>query len=364
LNHSITHTISVPIATGSYPIYLGTGLLEGLGAQCRSLGVPRSIVLLADRNSARAALRRAVRSLEAEGFAVSTIVIPPGERQKNLARAGAILSSMLKMGVPRASAMIALGGGVVGDLAGFVASVYRRGMEFIQCPTTLLAVADSSVGGKNGVNHPVRKNAIGTFKQPLFVMSDVSVLSTLPRREMISGFGEILKYPVVGEPGLLSYIEEHLDAVIQRSADHLIEICSRCLRIKSSLVAEDERELLTDRGRVFLNVGHAVGHVLEKESRYRLRHGEAVLLGILAEGRIAVLKEGFPPHELDRFVTIYRRLGCSYDLRAIRNAELQKTLLRADAPRFVLPRKLGSVVVVGDVTSGQLIEGMRFIRAL
>lgn len=360
----ISHTISVPLGAGGYPIYLGVDLLQRLGAQCKLHNVPRRVVILADRNSARAALHRAVRSLESEGFEVSPVIIPPGERQKSLTRAEAIVSSLLKMRIPRRAAVIALGGGVIGDLAGFVASIYRRGVDFIQCPTTLLAQADSSVGGKNGVNHPLRKNAIGTFKQPVFVLSDVSVLSSLPRREVISGLGEILKYPIVQDPAILSYVEEHLDAVLQCSKDHLIDISSRCLRIKSSLVAEDEHELLSDRGRVFLNVGHAVGHALESLSQYRLRHGEAVLLGILAEGHIAVQKVGFPADERDRFVTIYRRLGCRYDIRAIRNSAIQKRIFGKERVHFVLPRKLGEVSVVDDVTSDQLLEGLEFLRSL
>jgi 3-dehydroquinate synthetase len=176
------HTIPVPLGERSYPIYLGAGNIGSLGAQCKQHGIPRRVVLLADRNSARAAMKRTLTSLAQEGFDVTPIVMPPGERQKSFARAEAIHFAMLKAHIPRTAAMIALGGGVVGDVAGFVASTYRRGLVFVQCPTTLLSQVDSSVGGKNGVNHSLSKNAIGTFHQPVFVFSDVELLSTLPRR--------------------------------------------------------------------------------------------------------------------------------------------------------------------------------------
>jgi 3-dehydroquinate synthase len=260
--------------------------------------------------------------------------------------------------------MIALGGGVVGDVAGYVASTYRRGIAFIQVPTTLLSQVDSSIGGKNGVNFPQGKNSVGTFHQPQFVLSDVALLTTLPRREVIAGLGEILKYPLVADPSMLTFIEHHLDDLLSVQSETVLEVASRCLRIKAGLVSEDERELFSDRGRVFLNIGHAVGHALETLSEYRLRHGEAVLLGILAEGHIAVRKTGFPERELQRFVAIYGRLKRRYDIRSISTSSIQRFALGKGGARFVLPRASGDPVVLHDVTADELAASVRFLRTL
>jgi 3-dehydroquinate synthase len=360
----ILHTIRVELGERSYPIYLGSDNLNVLGAKCRQHNIHQRVVILVDKNSARAGLEKAVASLKRAGFNVSSVIMPAGERQKNLARAEAIHSALLKMQIPRKAAMIALGGGVVGDVAGFVASTYRRGLQFVQCPTTLLSQVDSSVGGKNGINHLPTKNAIGTYHQPTFVLSDVTLLSTLPPREIVAAFGEILKYPIVGDPTLLVYIEEHLDALRALDYSHIIELASRCLRIKVALVSEDEKEFLDDRGRVFLNVGHAVGHALEGLSRYKLRHGEAVLLGIIAEAHIAVDREGFPAEELDRLVQLYRRLKRRLSVREISNAAIATSVFKKGGGQFVLPRKLGEVRVVRDVSDHQLADGLKFIRRL
>ena len=357
-------TITVELGERRYPIYLGSGTLGTLGSLCGTHALPERVVVLSDRNSAKAALKQATASLKESGYAITTIVMPPGEHQKNPARARAIHTAMLRQGVPRNAAMIALGGGVVGDVAGFVASTYRRGLAFVQVPTTLLSQVDSSVGGKNGVNFPQGKNSVGTFHQPTFVLSDVTLLKTLPRREVIAGLGEILKYPLVADPSLLNFIEEHLDELLAVQPDAVLEVAARCLRIKTALVSEDERELLSDRGRVFLNVGHAVGHAFETLSGYRLRHGEGVLLGILAEGFIAVKKTGFSEQELERFVAIYRRLGRRYDISSISTSSIQRFVLGKGGARFVLPRRPGDVVVLHSVTADELADGIRFLRSL
>lgn len=358
------HTLWVELGEQRYPIYLGAGLLDTLGATCRRHAIAERIVVLADRNSAAVAMKRAVVALRAEGFTVSTLVMPPGERQKNPVRARALHTALLRQALPRASALIALGGGVVGDVGGYVASTYRRGIAFVQVPTTLLSQVDSSVGGKNGVNHPLGKNAIGTYHQPRFVLSDVDLLATLPRREVIAGLGEILKYPLVGDPGLFDFIEQHLDDLLAVRPDAVLEVATRCLRIKTALVSQDERELLPTRGRVVLNVGHAVGHALETLSQYRLRHGEAILLGILAEGRIAVERTGFAENDLARFAAVYRRLGRRYSLEGISDGAIERFTLGKGHARFVLPGKMGEAQVLSNITPAELQAGLRYLRNL
>lgn len=360
----ILHTIRVDIPRHGYPIYLGEQMLEGLGEKCREHHVPDRVVLLADRNSARAALKGAIGSLRSSGYKVSPVIIPAGEQQKSINRAAAVHGAMLKAKIPRSAALIALGGGVVGDVGGFVASTYRRGLVFIQCPTTLLSQVDSSVGGKNGVNLPLSKNAIGTFHQPLFVYSDVELIRTLPKREIIAGLGEILKYPLVADPGLLAYIEDHLDELLAAEKSSILEVATRCLSIKAKLVSEDEKELLPDRGRVLLNVGHSVGHALETLSHYKLRHGEAVLLGILAEGYVATQIMGFPRSALDRFVVLYKRMNRRYNIRDISKSAILRKLPCSGSTRYVLPRSPGDVAVVHSVPEQLLLDSLRFLAAL
>ena len=356
--------IMVELEERSYPIYLGRGHLGMIGKLCKRHNVPDRIVVLADRNSGRVALKRVLPALRREGFNPFPIVMPAGEQQKSLKRAEAIHSTMLGARIPRRAAVLALGGGVVGDVAGFVASTYRRGLMLVQCPTTLLSMVDSSVGGKNGVNYPQSKNAIGTFHQPALVLSDVDLLTTLPRREIISGLGEVLKYPFVGAPDLLDYIESNLERILRVDPGCILQVASRCLEIKTEMVSLDEKELFGNRGRVFLNVGHAVGHTLESLSSYRLRHGEGVLLGVIIEGSISVRRGWLSQRPLDRIISIYHRLKCRFGIRGISDRTIMRHVLKDGKTRFALPGKFGSVRVVNDVTERELLSGLKVVRDL
>jgi 3-dehydroquinate synthase len=269
---------------------------------------------------------------------------------------------MLKARIPRHAALVALGGGVVGDVGGFVASTYKRGLRFVQCPTTLLSQVDSSVGGKNGVNHPRGKNAIGSYLQPAFVLADVSLLDSLPRREIITGIGEILKYPFVGDPSFLDFIENHLDRIIECERRTILTMARRCLRIKTHLVSRDEKELMA-RGRNLLNVGHVIGHAIETLSRYRLHHGEAVFLGIIAEGWISVKRGWLSQAQLQRLVDIYHRLGCRFSIKGIAPASILLQI-QSSRQRFVLPRTSAGPAVVSDVTEAEIREGLSLLRTL
>jgi len=360
----MSRTIRVRVPDRPYPIYLGEGLLASLGEMCAKHHLPGQVVVLADRNSAAAALRPAMDSLRRGGFQAFPVLFPPGERQKSFRRAELIHVALLKKKIPRQAALISLGGGVVGDVGGFVASTYRRGIPFVQCPTTLLSMVDSSVGGKNGVNHPSGKNAVGTFHQPRFVCSDILLLRTLPAREIRSGIGEIMKYPFVDDPGILSYIEKNLEALITLQPGVVQSLALRCLRIKTRLVAMDEREMLP-RGRAQLNIGHAVGHALESLSRYRLRHGEAVFLGLIAECGVSVQRGWLSRRHVDRLLDLYHRLGCRFrPWNAVTPAGLTRALFAPGRPRFVIPRGFGRVTVVRDVTPDELMTGLRLLRNL
>ncbi len=352
----------VRLKSNPYPVYLGSGVLRSVGRLCRRHGVPDHVVVLSDTNSGRSAKELTLRALHRSGFRTLSLAMPAGEQQKSPERVGRLHAAMLKAGVPRQAALIALGGGVVGDVGGFTASTYKRGLTFVQCPTTLLSQVDSSVGGKNGVNHPLGKNAIGSYLQPVFVLSDVNLLQTLPRREIITGLGEILKYPFVGDPTLLDYIETNLERIMDRKLSVLRHIAGRCLRIKTGLVAGDEKELRS-RGRNLLNVGHAVGHAIETLSRYRIHHGEAVFLGLIAEGWISVLRGWMSEEPVERLASIYKRLGCRFNIRDISLSSIGR-IVSSGRQKFVLPGDNGRLSIVNDVTPAELRAGLKLLQRL
>jgi len=274
-------TVRVPLRNRSYPIYLGTGIHSSLGSMFRRHDLTGTAVIITDTNVAPLYLKSVKQSLAASGITVHSIVIPSGEREKSLHRADSMYSELLRWKIERQSTIVALGGGVVGDLAGFIASTYQRGIHFVQVPTTLLAQVDSSVGGKVGVNHPLGKNMIGTFYQPDFVAADITALRTLPRREIVCGLGEVVKYGIIRDRKFFSYTVQHIDAIIAKDPEILLRIAAECCRMKADIVSRDERE---KNLRAILNFGHTVGHALEHAGGYRLlKHGEAILLGMVAE---------------------------------------------------------------------------------
>ncbi len=199
--------------------------------------------------------------------------MPPGEQRKSLAQASKLYAWLLENRFGRDSGIVALGGGVVGDLAGFVASTFHRGITLAQCPTSLLSQVDSSIGGKTGANHPLGKNMVGTFYQPKFVFSDVKVLQTLPQREVVCGLGEVIKLSVIQDSSLFEYVDKFLNDILSLKEEVLLPLVRWCASIKASIVSSDETELMPTSGRVVLNFGHTIGHALEAASNYRLKHG-------------------------------------------------------------------------------------------
>jgi len=282
---SHTATVRVSLGARSYPIYVGTGLLARLGHLFNQHRLPKSAVVITDAHVAPLYLKAVLRSLKAGGIKVRSIVIPPGEGEKSLKRAESIYSSLLRWRSERQLTIVALGGGVVGDLAGFIAATYQRGVHFVQVPTTLLAQVDSSVGGKVGVNHALGKNMVGAFYQPAFVAADIDVLKTLPSREIVCGLGEVIKYGIIMNKGFFSYTLRHLEKILAKESSALTRIVVECCKMKAFVVSRDEREAGL---RAILNFGHTIGHALEHAGHYRaLKHGEAILLGMVAETFIA-----------------------------------------------------------------------------
>lgn len=360
----IQRQIDVSLGERSYPIYFGSGLTSLFAATCQQHGIPKRLVIVTDTSVARHYLDPLQQNLQHFDFKVSSIVIPPGENQKSLQRSDTIFTALLKQGVGRKSAIIALGGGVIGDLAGFVAATYQRGVMLVQVPTTLLSQVDSSVGGKVAVNHPLGKNMIGAFYQPRFVWIDSETLRTLPPREVVCGLGEVVKYGIVFDAEFFAFLESNLDSIMQLDPASILSVQARCCELKAHVVAEDERELGL---RAVLNYGHTVGHALEAVGHYRtLKHGEAVLLGMIAESFIAREMGLLPPDVHEQIVRLIRRLPVKLSGPAFSPARVVKAIALdkksvEGKPRFVLPVRLGEVQIVDEVETGLVQSSLRYV---
>ena len=238
---------------------------------------------------------------------------------------------------------------MVGDVTGFVAATYRRGVLLVHVPTTLLAQVESAIGGKAAVNHPLSKNAIGAFYQPAFVFSDIGLLSTLPAREIICGLGEVLKYAIISK-AMFSFLDQHLDDVLRANLDVLQEIVLQCNAVKAKMISEDERETNPTGGRAILNLGHTIGHTLEHLSHYKLHHGEAVLLGLKWELHIARKAELISQDEFKRINSLLHRVNFKPDLKFLDKKTLMKTIFGKNGKaQFVLPKKIGEGIITDDI---------------
>jgi 3-dehydroquinate synthase len=292
-------------------------------------------------------------------LAADTILVPSGERQKCLRRAGALYGELLERGADRSSIIVAFGGGVIGDLAGFVAATYMRGIGVVQVPTTLLAQVDSAVGGKVAVNHPRAKNVIGCFHQPRAVLADCQTLTTLAPREYRAGLAEVVKHGVIADAALFAWMEQDWRAVVGREAKAVARMVVRSCEIKAAVVARDERE---SGLRAVLNFGHTVGHALESLTSYRtLRHGEGVAIGMVAASRLASRLGGCELSESQRIEGLLDRLGLPTRISDTPAEEIIAATrfdkkASAGRPRFILPRAIGHVEVTSEVPTTVLRE--------
>lgn len=353
----------VDLGERSYEIHMGAGLLARAGDLISAGGGSRGFVVT-HPIIARLHGERLARGLG--GLRVETLLVPAGERQKSLRRASALWDELLGRGADRRSVIIAFGGGVVGDLAGFVAATFMRGVPYVQIPTTLLAQVDSSVGGKVGVNHPKAKNLIGAFYQPRLVVADVTVLSTLRARDYREGLAEAVKTAAIADADLFGWLEQNAAALLRRDAREVSHLVRRCCEIKAGVVRADERE---SGPRAILNFGHTVGHALESLTDYRsLRHGEAVAIGMVAAARIARLL-GFLQGECERrLARLLSSLRLPTDIPgisagAIVDAVRSDKKAVAGISRFVLPRAIGEMELGVEVPEATLKKGLREVGA-
>ena len=294
--------------------------------------------------------------MRAVGFDPLPIVVQAGEQSKALEQAGEICEQMLRAGLDRQSFVIGLGGGVIGDLSGFVAAIFERGIPHVQIPTTLLAMVDSSIGGKTGVNARAGKNLIGAFHAPSLVIDDVEVLKTLPRRELNQGFAEIIKHAVIADPEMFAQLQQIADSKLDGlKPSSLLELVRRNVEIKARIVEKDELE---QRGeRALLNFGHTIGHGIERAADYRgLVHGEAVSLGMVAAAEISMKKAGLPKTERDRIVDLLSKFGLPTQLpkdfprvRIFDALKFDKKFAHGEI-RFVVTPKIGSAKLAREVT--------------
>ena len=349
------HLKRVPVSLGerSYEIVIGSGILSAIGDTVRGLGLGPKMMIITSTRLWSLYGRTVQDSLAARGFDISVAHMNDDEESKSVQTVMSLYDRLVEDEFDRNSGIIAVGGGVVGDVAGFAAATFMRGIHLVQVPTTLLAQVDSSIGGKTGVNLPSGKNLVGAFYQPSLVWADVSTLRTLPERELRSGLAEVIKYAVIADPGLLDAIEGSIRSLSKASNETLVEIVSRSCSIKARIVGQDERE---HGVRSILNYGHTVGHALEALTDYKYyTHGEAIAIGMIAAARIAHEISATDQNTVDiqeRLISaagLPTRIDHSFGWQSIVHQLAKDKKRLAGRTRWVLPKTIGEVFLTDEV---------------
>ncbi len=353
-------SITVDLGERSYPIHIGSGLLRTIGERCREAGIPlRSpLLVVSDSEVAPRYLAEVEASLHEQGYSVVSHVIPAGEASKSLAVYEEVITTAIQAGLDRSSAVLALGGGVVGDLAGFVAASYMRGIGFIQIPTTILA-HDSSVGGKVAVNHPLAKNMVGAFYQPLMVLYDLDTLSTLPPRQVSSGLAEVVKHGLILDREFAYWCREHAEDLLALDAEALGYALERGCAVKAVVVGNDERE---HGQRAILNLGHTIGHAIEAVGGYGVfLHGEAIAIGMAGSALLAA-KLGRDRGIYEDTVSMLSALSLPVSLPAefsedeLMEAMMHDKKFKEGKMTFIVPDSIGAVSIVNNVQQSDVRE--------
>ena len=350
--------IDVDLALRGYRIVVTAGELSGVGEFARARVAGTKVLVVADEHTQQPFAETVARALSTQGFEVGHMVVPAGEQTKSLEWAGRLYDRLIEMAADRQTLVVPVGGGVVGDLGGFVAATFARGLPIVQVPTSLLAQIDSSVGGKVAVNHHaadgrITKNMIGAFHQPVGVFVDTETLHRLPSQELRAGLAEVVKYGVILDAELFGFLEAHVEPILALDPDAVAHVVGRCCRLKADVVESDERE--ESNYRVILNYGHTFAHAIEAVTA-EFRHGEAVAMGMVAASRLAERLGRVSPGVTRRQI----ELLCSFGLPTVLPALDPDPLLHAMARdkktrggrlRFVLPKRIGKVELVEDVNS-------------
>ena len=352
-------TISVPLQNRSYPIWIENGLINKLPELLKPLNQDQKWVIFSQEEIFKHCGETLSNSLKNTGFEVESIIYTDGEEAKSLTSLEKMYLQLIELGCDRSSTFLALGGGVVGDVTGYIAATFMRGVDYIQIPTTLLAMVDSSIGGKTGVNLSSGKNLVGAIWQPKAVVDDPDLLNSLPKREVTSALGEVIKYGAILDRKLFDLISENLDNLLDLSNPTLlIEVISRCAKLKADIVADDERE--GDKRRI-LNFGHTIGHALETHFGFdTLRHGEAIAYGMLAAGNLSIENSGLASEDYNYLRNTIQRLPLpelpDLDHRKILDIMENDKKIKSGRLHFILLENIGSAVVQNNINKQSIIN--------
>ncbi|HPI03655.1 MAG TPA: 3-dehydroquinate synthase [Candidatus Goldiibacteriota bacterium] len=349
--------VKVKLKNNPYTVYMGANALERTGEILSGFKKGGRALIVSNKKVFSLYGKRLLNALK--GFTPSVYLIKDGEQYKKLSAVEGILEACVKNKLDRHSTIIALGGGVVGDVAGFASAVYMRGIDIVQVPTTLLAQVDSSVGGKTGVDLPSGKNLAGAFHQPLFVIADVSVLSSLSEREFLNGMAEAIKHGIILDPNYLNFMEKNRDGILKRDKDLLLKIVKRSVQIKASVVEKDEKE--KSGLRAFLNFGHTVGHAIESAMNYRgIKHGEAIAAGAVIAAGISKQAGLCSEETKNRINKVFSEYKLIKPLRNLKNSQIISRLSADKKAKngkiiFVLTKEIGCVILK-EITDFSVIK--------
>nr|WP_136251424.1 3-dehydroquinate synthase [Ningiella ruwaisensis] len=350
-------TLTVELGERSYPLYIQAGILNDAGFLLSEIKASH-VIIVSNTVVAPLYLSEVEQKLLASGKRVNSIIVKDGEQEKTLATFERVLSELLSLPASRDACLIALGGGVIGDLTGFVAACYQRGIDFVQIPTTLLSQVDSSVGGKTAVNHPLGKNMIGAFYQPKAVYIDTTTLRTLDKREFSAGMAEVIKYGIIYDAEFLAWLNNNTQAILSKQDDALSKMIARCCEIKAEIVAQDERE---SGLRALLNLGHTFGHAIEAEQGYGTwLHGEAVSAGMVLALQLANMRGDISLAQVSEISDLLQAFDLPTSGPASMKAADYIKHMRRDKKvlnnqmRFILPKRIGKAELVNDVTEAEL----------
>lgn len=358
--------LEVDLGERTYPIYIGSGLQKQAAdyLQKHNIGSDSPVMVISDSNIAPLYLEKLEQSLSRAGYRVFSAVVPAGEKSKSLAMLDELVEKALTSGLDRHSTILALGGGVVGDLAGFVAASFMRGIRFIQLPTTILA-HDSSVGGKVAVNHRLAKNIIGAFHQPEMVLYDLDTLQTLPKREVRAGLSEVIKHGLIWDEAFAIWCEEHAEELLGLDSQALEYALYMGCSIKAKVVSEDERELGL---RAILNLGHTTGHAIEAVAKYdQFVHGEAISIGMAAAAKLAQ-NYGGGEQLYETTVRMLSRFGLptalplDIDINALMQAMMHDKKFKGGSMTFIIPKQIGKVEIRSDIQPEHVKHALEYIR--
>lgn len=351
--------LTIDLADRSYDIFIGRDILGDIGKTLRELVGSNRVAVVTHPGINKLYGEKVVASLEASGFETLCIEVPEGEESKSLSQASKIFDRLVDFRCDRQTALVALGGGVIGDLTGFIAATFMRGIPFIQVPTTLLSQVDSSVGGKTAVNHPKGKNLIGAFYQPRAVLIDIETLKTLPPDEFRVGMAEVIKYGVIADKDFFDYIDRNAEAILNLDRGCLEHIIETSCAIKARVVERDERE---SRYRMVLNFGHTYGHAIEAVANYSgFKHGEAVAIGMVYAARLSRLTGRCGADVENKIRALLEKIGLPVEVRTMSANEITEAMaldkkVENKALKFILVKKIGEIEIVEDVPESDWIR--------